>query len=350
MMTRTDARALVYKGLPPNHCCCDSTLRVLPNGEFAVFFMTGGAGEPDIQNHVAMVRSSEPGVAWSKELEPVLRFDDRACVLSEVYVEGERIVIYVSTHDGTFARWQNFTIESVDNACTWSEPAPVLPLPRRAFIRNRYVASWGEWYLPYQSYDTMADWTPAPHTDGSFKRPLNGVLVSSDAGASWQASPAISGAKDWAENNLVERRDGSLAMLVRSDGDGCLLRADSHDRGRSWSALRRTDIPNPGSKARLHRFRDGRILLVHNPNADTGHPNSRPWAACQRNPLSIWISDDDMATWRYQRDLTDFPGMLAYPDGVLDEDAGILHIAFDYNRHDVIYWGAALPQAADQSG
>jgi hypothetical protein len=29
--------------------------------------------------------------------------------------------------------------------------------------------------------------------------------------------------------------------------------------------------------------------------------------------------------------------MPACPDGVLDEAGSVLHIAFDYNRHDVIY-------------
>ncbi len=45
-----DQKQLVYKGCPPDHCCCDSTLRILPNGEFAVFFLTGGPIEPDINN------------------------------------------------------------------------------------------------------------------------------------------------------------------------------------------------------------------------------------------------------------------------------------------------------------
>ena len=338
-----DRKALVYKGCPPDHCCCDCTLRILPDGEFAVFFMTGGPREPDINNHIAMCRSNEPGRAWSRPPEDVLRFDDRACLLSEVYVDGERIVVHVTTHDGDFGRWRNFTIESRDNGKEWSELEPFTAMPRRAFIRNRYVASWGDWYLPYQSYDTVQEWMVAPHADGSFREPVNGVLFSSDEGDSWEVSEGISGANGWAENNVVELSDGLMAMLIRSDGAGCLLRSDSRDRGRSWSDPRPTDIPNAGSKARLHRLEDGRILLVHNPNPETSHPNSRPQAACQRNPLSIWMSDDDMDSWSYRRDLTDFPGMLAYPDGVVDEENGMLHIAFDYNRHDVVYWGATLP-------
>lgn len=340
-----DKKALVYKGQPPNICCCDSTLRILPSGEFAVFFLTGGPIEPDIANHVAMCRSTDPGLAWSKEPEAVLRFDDHACLLSEAYVDGDRIVVHVTIHDGAFGHWRNFTIESVDDARSWSEPEPFESMPRRSFVRNRFIASWGEWYLPFQNYDHVEDWTIPPIADKSFKTPTNGVLISGDQGKTWNVSAEIAGTRGWAENNVVELSDGSMAMLIRSDGDGCLLRTNSTDRGRTWSTPERTDIPNPGTKARLHRFADGRILLVHNPNPATSHPNSRKQANCNRNPLSIWISDDDMATWGFKRDLTDFPGMLAYPDGVLDENNDILHVAFDYNRHDVIYWGADLPSA-----
>jgi len=63
-----------------------------------------------------------------------------------------------------------------------------------------------------------------------------------------------------------------------------------------------------------------------------------------RNPLALWISDDDdAATWSYRRVITDFPAMLAYPDGEIDPEERHLHFAFDYNRHDVIYWQVAIP-------
>ena len=133
-------------------------------------------------------------------------------------------------------------------------------------------------------------------------------------------------------------------MLIRADRTGCLYRSESIDRARTWTQPVATDIPNPGSKFRLFRLGDGRIVLVHNPNAMTKHPNSKHQATCNRNPLALWVSDDDMATWGYQRVLTSFPGMLAYPDGVVDESEEYVHFCIDYNRHDVIYWGARLPQ------
>ena len=344
--TYADRKALVYKGLPPDHTCCDQTLRILPNHEWIVLFMTGGRTEPELANHIRLCRSHDQGETWG-EAELVLRFDDRACLLSEVIVHQGTVTVFVQTHAGRFGDWKNFTIRSGDGGRTWTPPEPFAPFPRRTFIRNLYVTSWAEWVLPFQTYDTRDDPSPSPLEDGSFKSPLNGTLISSDCGQSWDVSNRIPG-RNWAENNVVECSDGTLAMLIRADGTGCLYRSDSRDRGRTWSEPIATDIPNPGSKFRLFRLSDGRIVLLHNPNPATTHPNSKLQAACNRNPLAIWVSDDDMRTWAYQRVLTDFPGHLAYPDGVVDEREEYVHFAFDYNRHDVIYWGARLPSRETQ--
>jgi len=344
-MDHADRTALVYKGYPPNHTCCDQALRILPSGEWIVVFMTGGGTEPELANHIRLCRSQDQGMIWG-DPEVVLQYDNKACLLSEVIVDGETVTVFVQTHGGRFENWENYVIRSSDACSTWTEPEPFAPFPRRTFVRNLCVASWGEWLLPFQTYDTREDASPSPLEDGSWETPLNGILISDDRGRSWETSDRIPG-RLCAENNVVERRDGSLVMLIRADGTGCLRRSESTNRGRTWSSPQPTDIPNPGSKFRLHRLSDRRIVLVHNPNPATSHPNSKWSAGCNRNPLALWVSDDDMRTWSYKRTLTDFPGMLAYPDGVVDEGEEYVHFAFDYNRHDVIYWGARLPKSTN---
>ena len=73
----------------------------------------------------------------------------------------------------------------------------------------------------------------------------------------------------------------------------------------------KTDIPNPAAKVNLQRARDGRIFLLHNPSSTT------------RNPLSLWISSDDMKTWSVKVDLVKElvrGSNLNYPDGFLYEE------------------------------
>ncbi len=338
-MTSHDRRAVVYRGSPPDHCCVDQALRILPDGEWIVMFMTGGSGEPEPGNHIVLSRSADEGYTWS-DPEVVLQYDDRACLPSEVVVDGERLLAFVHTHDGAFGDWRCWTIESRDGGRAWTEPERLEPFSRNTFIRNLCETSWGEWVLPVQTY--VAPEGVTAHRE-RLRHGYNGALITADRGETWKRSDLVGPTSGWVENNIVELSDGSLAMLIRADGTGHLLRSDSEDRGRSWSDPEATEIPNPGSKFRLHRLSDGRICLVHNPNSATSHPNSRRHGACNRNPLALWISDDDMGSWGYRRVLTDFPGMLAYPDGVVDADERYIHFAFDYNRHDVIYIGAAIP-------
>lgn len=336
-----DRRALVYKGMPPDITCCDQALRILPSGEWIVVFMTGGSTEPAPENWVALCRSADQGETWGPA-ETVLRLPDRACTLTEVLLHEGTLTVHVQIHRGHFDDWQDATITSADCGHTWSAPRPFAPLPIRSFVRNLHITSWGGWLMPFQFYAPTGDPARSVLKDGSFAVPRVGVILSADQGRTWEVSQTVVG-HAWAEANVTELRDGRVAMLMRNDGTGCLWRSDSRDRGRTWSEPVRTDIPNPGSKFRLFRLRDGRIAMVHNPNAQTSHPNSKHYASCNRNPLALWISHDDLQTWGYQRMLTDFPGHLAYPDGVVDDREEYIHFVFDYNRHDVIYWGAVLP-------
>lgn len=341
----SEHKALVYKGHDDNHCCCDSTWRRLPNGQQAVFFLTGNQFEPQKDNYVALSRSSDEGETWS-DPETVITNPGGAVTLSEVVIHDGVITIYLQIHDGLFDNWRTAFIRSTDNAKSWSQPETFSPQPIRSMIRTLFRTRSGEWLMPYQYYEPInGEAKGSVIRDGSIDSPWNGVLHAPTPNGPWTDGQRLRGARGWAEVNIAELSDGGLVMLSRSDGEGALLRTQSQDGGRTWSPYTRSDIPNPGSKFRLFNLSDGRIALLHNPTGITSHANSKPWCMVNRNPLALWISDDDMRSWSYRYTITDFPGMLAYPDGELDAQERFIHFAFDYNRHDVIYWKVAIPQA-----
>ncbi len=323
-------KSVVYRGTYPDTLCCDSTWRRLPDGSQAVFFLTGGIIEPSSENYVAICRSTDEGCTWSSPAV-VARNPEGAVLLTEVTVIDSLITVYLQFHQGRFADWRVATIESSDNAHTWTEPREFAPLPQRAFIRNLYQTSWGEYLLPYQFYPASpgGKLTDSPLTGNVVSDPQNGVLISPhpSADSEWQSSARLNGARGWSEVNLVELNNEQLSMLTRSDGAGVLLRSDSNDRGRTWSAWERTLIPNPSSKFRLFRLSDQRTLLLHNPTSEIG----------RRNPLALWISSNDMQSWDEQYLISDYPGQLAYPDGSVDTDESQLCFAFDHNRHEIIH-------------
>lgn len=77
--------------------------------------------------------------------------------------------------------------------------------------------------------------------------------------------------------------DNNLMALFRDNNkSGYLYRAFSIDNGRSWSKPVRTNFPDARSKFSGLRLKDGRYVLVSNPNPE------------RRDPLAISISNDGM--------------------------------------------------------
>jgi predicted neuraminidase len=162
-----------------------------------------------------------------------------------------------------------------------------------------------------------------------------GVMVSDDEGQSFRRCGYLKGGvHGWLiEPRVVELERGHVVMLIRSQRDGRLWRAESFDDGETWSDPVRSEIPNPGAKVLVLKARDGRIFLIHNPidpTVDKGRG---------RNPLSLWVSHDGMKTWYVKTDLVRDPNLgqpLNYPDGYIDEEAGQLVFLWE-DAHSVFF-------------
>jgi predicted neuraminidase len=336
---------LIYKGTEPNHLCCESILRQMPNKEWVAFIQSGGYTEPHIDNDVYLSRSTDRGATWGA-LEQVFEIPGKATYQTEVMVYNGEVTMFVTTHNGKFLDWQHWSCVSKDSGYTWGEFIPIPHIPDRTFIRNLFIKKNGDLVLPFQHYHIKDEELSRLKQEDLFImrsnkiKPENGVLISSDHGKTWDYHGGIKIDVDnwiWAENNVVELSNGDMVMLIRADKTGFLYRSDSMDGGKTWSEAYPTDIPNPGNKVRILKLRDGRIALIHTPSS----PSATKWMEA-RNPLSLWISNDDMKSWYHKQDLITFPGSLSYPDGFVDEEEGYIHFAFEYNRHDSIYVGVKI--------
>lgn len=354
-----DRTAIAHDGQTPDRLVCDTTLRALPDGSWALFLLAGDDFEPSPRNYIAVTRSRDEGRTWTP-IEPVPTGFPRSGPTSgqgptELLVRDGRCTLFFSTHSRTWGHdWKSWSMHSDDNARTWSPPAP-LPgrLAGNTFIRNHIVTRDGRILLPFQHYlGPGPDVPPPPPEEKPWHRalahyvsnPRNGVLMSADGGATWSEHGDVRLTSDdryhgWAENNIVELDDGRIVMLIRADRlGGVLYRCESADGGRTWPAYaEKTDIPNPGSKATLYPLGGDAVALLHNPDPR------------RRRPLALWISLDGARTWPYRRVLvpesSDGPaGNLNYPDGFVSPDRRWLHFAYDDNRHRAVYYGARLPQ------
>jgi hypothetical protein len=346
---RHDRTTLIFDGQKPNSMVCDTALRQLPDGTWVMVMRGGGDHEPAPENHVTITFSHDQGRTWSPMKPAGLPLERKGMQIaqspSELSVLRDRVVLYFSTHDGHRGGWKSWFSESTDGCRTWGVPR-LMPgrLQDKTYIRNYITTRDGRMLLPFQHYVARRDGTPEPNTrTDAVRRSRNGVLISSDGGRNWSEHGNIKLTDDeehsgFAENNIVELSDGRIAMIIRADKlGGVLYYAESRDGGRTWPEYaRKTDIPNPGSKATIYGLGGDAVAMVHNPNAK------------HRSPLALWVSFDGMKTWPYQRVIvpqsSDGPqGRLNYPDGFVSRDREYLHIAFDDNRHRAVYYGAKLP-------
>ena len=117
-----------------------------------------------------------------------------------------------------------------------------------------------------------------------------------------------------AEPVVVERRDGSVLMLIRTPLMH-IYRCESFDGGDTWTVPVPTSLLAPASPSNCKRIPGtGDLLLIWNHSSE-GH---------MRNPLTAAISKDDGETWSSFRDLENdprhpcaYPSIMFFGDEVL---------------------------------
>jgi len=319
---------------------CEAILRRAPSGELIIVSQCGDVSEPAPLNRVYIFHSKDNGETWSKGIS-VFPENGRAVYATEVTVLQGVITVYLTVHDGHFNKCENFAVKSFDGGYTWEQPIkfPDCFGAGFTFIRGLLKLRDGTLLLPFQNYAVdkadderlSAAGLPVWNSDAEFVN--NGVFISADGGVSWKkggfnAYPLKdeNGAKvwQWTEPTLAQLSDGSIVMLLRIRG-GYLYESRSFDGGLTWSEPKKTNIPNPGNKPKL--IQDGqRIILINTPSSGYGYK--------YRTPLVVWVSDDDMQTWK-EYPVTDFQGWLSYPDGIVE--GNVVRFAFELNRHDVYF-------------
>lgn len=281
-----------------------------PQGRlWAVWYASRSGGE-DQNNYVVVYTSGDDGRTW---LGPALVIDpDRKGPVRafdpQVWLDpaGRLWVLWAQAtgHDGSVAGVWAVTTKTPDVAePQWSAPRR---LTDGIMMGKPTVLSTGEWVLPASTWRT---------TDHSAR-----AVVSTDRGETWvlrggcQVPPKM---RQFDEHMIVERRDGSLWMLIRSN-TGFLLESTSSDRGRTWTLAQPSAIKHPSARFFIRRLASGRLLLVKHHKTDG------------RRRLTALLSDDDGKTWSDGL-LLDERGTISYPDGVQADD-GRIFIIYDRNR------------------
>jgi predicted neuraminidase len=206
------------------------------------------------------------------------------------------------------SRWSAGRISSRDDGKTWSA-AEHLPAGIYGPIKNKPLVLQDGTIVSGTSVESYKAWTVwvERSTDNAKTWTKQGpVVYPGDVYAAIQ--PAI-----------VPLSDGRLRMFVRTtDHIGRIAKADSTDKGLTWTPLTLTDLPNPNSGIDAVGLKDGRTLLIYN------HTSKG------RSPLNVAVSADG-ERWNMFLTLESEPGEFSYP-AITQSSDGVVHAVYTWNR------------------
>jgi len=299
-----------------------ASITELANGDLYLVYY-GGAGEyaVDTSDFGARLRRGE--TKWSAP--EVIAHDPLRSVGNAVIWEAPDGLVWLFYVVRYGATWSTSRIQckiSRDQAHTWSD-ASVLSLVEGDMVRGRpIVIKGGDYLLPIYN-ETGHD----PERTGADSVSL--VLRYSPGKKSWTRSGPIRSARGNIQPALAELDDGRIVAYCRRGGDydpatrGYIVRAESRDRGLTWSEGRDTAFPNPNAAVDLIRLASGRLFLVYN--------NSMS----RRTPLSVALSFDQERTWPVQLDLLKDDDDYGYPVAIQTRDRKI-HLVFTSQHRTVV--------------
>jgi predicted neuraminidase len=150
------------------------------------------------------------------------------------------------------------------------------------------------------------------------------MAISSDGGTTWETSDPLVGYGN-IQPSLVERRNGELVAWMRESGLRKRIRYSvSKDRGRTWSSVSESALPNPGAKVAITALANGDWVIAYNPLVDGRHS------------LCLAISKDEGETWQpfHHLDAT-FPekGSFSYPSLIGTSD-GCIQVTYSYRQQE----------------
>jgi len=155
------------------------------------------------------------------------------------------------------------------------------------------------------------------------------MAITDDYGASWKFSEPLV-APGNIQASIAIKSNGSLLAYMRDNGPPPqrLMVSESEDRGMTWSMVRDSKLPNPGSGADIATLENGHWVLAYNDTEEGRHS------------LAVSISTDEGNTWPHTRHLerdereSRIATQSSYPS-IIEGKEGVIHVIYSYHRRDM---------------
>ncbi|ALJ01626.1 sialidase family protein [Rufibacter tibetensis] len=297
----------------PFPSCHSATIVETPTGLVASFF--GGTKErhPDVGIWVCRLVNGSwtaPVEVATGEQKDGTRLPTWNPVLYQV-PNGELMLFYkIGPSPST---WKGWLRTSKDGGITWSE-GKMLPEGNIGPVKNKPVLlSNGELFSPSS-------------TEGDGWKVH--FEVTPDFGKTWsKIGPLDKGPENLnaIQPSILKHGKGKLQIIARSK-HRALVESWSTDNGRTWSPLKKMDLPNNNSGTDAVTMANGDHVLVYNHVLPPGDLAKGP-----RTPLNVAVSKDGKS-WKAALVLEDSPiSQYSYP-AVIQTSDGLLHFIYTWRR------------------
>jgi alpha-L-rhamnosidase len=295
-----------------------STIAETPAGLIAAWFGGTREGYKDVciwTSRLVNKKWTPPVMVADGVIKDTLRY---ACYNPVLYQSpgGELLLFYKIGPN--VAGWTGWMMRSKDNGLTWSA-REALPNGFLGPIKNKPALIDGELICP--SSTEKDGWKV--HFE-----------ITKDLGKTWTKTGDINDGKivSAIQPSILTYKDGRLQVLCRSK-NRTINESWSIDRGKTWSAMTASALPNNNSGTDAVTLKDGRQLLVYN---HVKPADSLPNGKGARTPLNVAISKDGK-NWDAVLILEDSPiSQYSYPSVIQTKD-GMVHIVYTWRRERIKY-------------
>lgn len=284
-------------------------IEVTAKGRLFCAFYSGGRCE-EYGNYCVLVSSDDDGLSWSEPIAAIYHGENARCYDPCLWMDPLGRLWFFWAVSPDHAAWATVCDKPDAQNLQWSDPfliAPEVMMNKPIVLRN------GDYLLPISVWD--AEIRKIKNASPTERRPF--VYRSRDKGKTFEklGGPLVED-RSFDEHMVVERKDGSLLMLTRTEyGIGKSL---SFDGGLTWSDAVGSGLKGPSSRFHLRRLNKREILLINHHNFNG------------RNNLTAMISDDECETWKGFLTI-DERDNVSYPDSAQTQD-GTIYIVYDRER------------------
>ena len=313
-------------------CSGVASMAITPGGRLWVAWYTGTTPGAKIETcpnaYVVVSTSGDGGKSWKEVVAidpdsdgPLKAVDPRPWVdpQGRLWINWHVTINGISYKHQFKKAWAITTDDADRESPVWSEPR---------FIANGVM-------LNKPIVLSNGDWMFAAHDRKSVDIGLLKAVVSEDQGQTFRVRGAceVSHQTHAIEPMPVERRDGSLWMLIRTGNAGDLetpqgiAESFSSDGGVTWSKPMPSAIKHTASRFYIGRLHSGNLLLVKHSAIDVDLASV---GKKQRRELTAFISQDDGRSWSTGLLIDERVGC-TYPDAQQAAD-GTIYLVWDYQR------------------